>query len=329
MGQNSKIEWTHHTFNPWRGCTKVSAGCANCYAERQSLRNPKVLGIWGDEGNRVIAAESYWQQPLKWNTAAKAAGERHRVFCASLADIFEDRPELLEPRCRLYDLIADTPSLDWLLLTKRPENFKRLIPRDWGRAPRENVWLGVSVEDQKNADLRIQPLMEFPARVKFLSAEPLLGRIVLPEEFLLPDFADDDPRHTKRWVIVGGESGPKARPMHPDWARQLRDDCDPLGVPFHFKQWGEWLPYDMDAQPPFWSSSADGSIIDGHIFPDTLSDGDEVDGWLSGDLAGDDLQVVYRKVGKKAAGRLLDGREWNEFPGSSSEASTPEAVEKS
>src|SRR5690349_6943095 len=121
MGRDSAIEWTHHTFNPWRGCTKVSAGCAHCYAETWSKRNPKALGIWGDGGTRVIAAEAYWRQPLKWNAAAKAAGERHRVFCASLADVFEDRPELVESRERLLDVIYKTPDLDWLLLTKRPE----------------------------------------------------------------------------------------------------------------------------------------------------------------------------------------------------------------
>ena len=189
MGANSKIEWTTHTFNPWRGCQKVSAGCANSYAEAFSRRNPAVLGQWGPDGVRVIAKDSYWQQPLKWDRqAAAAGGPRPRVFCASLADVFERRPELVEPRGRLFRLIDATPHLDWLILTKRPENIVGMMPAYFPNylaeagamnqeAVRENVWLGTSVEDQAAADERIPELLKMPARVVFLSCEPLLGPV--------------------------------------------------------------------------------------------------------------------------------------------------------
>lgn len=140
MAENSKIEWTHHTFNPWRGCTKVSEGCKFCYAETMSGRNPGTLGIWGPRGTRVVAAESYWRQPLKWDKAAEAAGEQHRVFCASLADVFEgpesmpasEWPKVQAARAQLFGFIEATPHLDWLLLTKRPQNIARFSPNRWG-----------------------------------------------------------------------------------------------------------------------------------------------------------------------------------------------------
>lgn len=258
MAENTKIEWTHHTFNPWRGCTKVSAGCANCYAETLSKRNPATLGIWGDSGTRVVAAESYWKQPLKWNRDAAAAGERRRVFCASLADVFEDRPELTKPRRRLFDLINETPDLDWLLLTKRPENIEPMFDDvkrhfNWDEDMSVmNIWLGTSVENQEQADKRIPELLKIPAAVRFLSCEPLLGPVDLLKAFpamgcsrfkdvdettgeVLADGAGLADIH---WVIAGGESGPNARPMHPDWARSLRDQCKAANVPIFIKQMG-------------------------------------------------------------------------------------------
>lgn len=310
MAENSKIEWTHHTFNPWRGCTKVSAGCANCYAESLSKRNPATLGIWGDNGTRVVAAESYWKQPLKWNREAERAcficGDqavqcecgnktRPRVFCASLADVFEDRPELIDPRHRLMQLIESTLNLDWLLLTKRPENIGDMLPVKWfGDGLPSNLWIGTSVENQEQADRRIPELLKIPARVRFLSCEPLLGPVDLSPWMNYESEVDDlgltcagfDPDF--HWVIVGGESGSNARPMHPDWARSLRDQCQAAGVPFFFKQWGEFLSgsevdicHPLTGKPP----------------------AAEFDG------------VRFVRVGKKAAGRLLDGREWNEVPG--------------
>ena len=154
MGANSKIEWTHHTFNPWTGCQKVSAGCTNCYAESWAKRSGVVK--WGANGTRRKTSKSNWQQPIKWNREAQEAGERRRVFCASLADVFEDRDDLVLWRHDLFDLIEETPHLDWLLLTKRPEDaWLYLTGMYAGDAPLPNVWLGTSVEDQQRAEERI------------------------------------------------------------------------------------------------------------------------------------------------------------------------------
>lgn len=304
MGQDSNIEWTHHTFNPWRGCTKVSEGCKHCYADVMSKRNPGVLGIWGPRGSRVVAAESYWKLPLKWAKAARAAGERRRVFCASLADVFEGPetmpaeawPLVQSARARLFDLISDTPDLDWLLLTKRPQNVKpQLIAAGRGFQDLPPwVWIGTSVEDQAAADERIPHLLQIPAHVRFLSCEPLLGPVDLAEHLgggyvkfrdgkMVPANVTHKPIH---WVICGGESGPHARPMHPGWARQLRDQCQAAGVAFHFKQWGEWLGT-VPTQPK----------------PNQSAQCHE---WNGG--------VTAWRVGKHAAGRVLDGREWSEYP---------------
>ena len=265
----TKIEWADYTFNPWRGCAKVSPGCAHCYAETWSHRNPALLGEWGPGGQRVIAAESYWRQPLKWDRAARKAGERRRVFCASLADVFEDRPELDAPLARLLATIDDTQALDWLLLTKRPELFRKRLraaigqmprrgtrgpftgPRwnavDWlqggepsGRGYPPNVWLGVSVEDQQRAGERIPRLLEIPAAVRFLSCEPLLEPLDLtkwlaPAALPLPEPPGDP---LLDWVIVGGESGRKARRCNLAWIRSIRDQCQDAGVACFIKQLG-------------------------------------------------------------------------------------------
>lgn len=346
MAENSKIEWTDATMNPWRGCTKVSAGCANCYAETLSGRNPKVLGVWGPNGTRVVAAESQWKEPLRWERLAREGrlpdgspnpdGHRPRVFCASLADVFEG-PETMpanawaaveQARYRLWATIFLTPHLDWLLLTKRPENIigpnqhiwspgsranavdwvqrmagedaaRRYYAADW---PLPNVWLGTSVENQAAADERIPHLLKAPARVRFLSCEPLLGAVDLtsygvgtnqPWHDWLNGIVERPglyrrPGEKVDWVIVGGESGPNARPMHPDWARSLRDQCQAAGVAFFMKQWGEFAPvHELRASEP----GIAGKLW--HNFdPDT----------------------AVCRVGKKDAGRLLDGRTWDELP---------------
>lgn len=253
MAETSKIQWTDATFNPWRGCQKISPGCAHCYAETLSHRNPKTLGVWGPNGTRVIAGESYWRQPAKWNATAEAAGVRRRVFCCSLADVFEDRPELDAPRQRLFDLILQTPWLDWQILTKRPDIMKDwLTGTDLGRGHRNahawgngwpNVWLGVSVENQDAAKERVPVLLSIPAAVHWLSCEPLLGPLDL-DDYLsshhTPPFGRKPvkwPHGRIQWVIVGGESGGQARPMDIEWARRIVLDCR-FSAPCFVKQLG-------------------------------------------------------------------------------------------
>lgn len=286
MAENSKIEWTHHTFNPWIGCQAVSPACDNCYAEK--LVNGRMAG---DFSQRRRTAESTWRHPLAWDRKAKAAGERHRVFCASLADVFDNKvPE--QWRADLWSLITATPNLDWLLLTKRPQNIAKMLPIMWGDGW-PNVWLGTTVENQTEANRRIPHLLAVPAKVRFLSCEPLLGPVDLR-------FAHDEetgecikggwamfgaePTARLHWVIAGGESGPGARPMHPQWARDLRDQCAESGVAYHFKQWGEWAPPPLEAGTPRVLACRGGDRA--HVFPD--------------------LQQMGR-IGKREAGRLLDG----------------------
>ncbi len=214
MAENSNIEWTDHTFNPWIGCTKVSPGCANCYAE--TLNNRMKWAEWGKGGKRKRTSVANWRKPHQWN--ASANGLRPRVFCASLADWLDDEvPE--EWRLDLLQLIEDTPNLDWLLLTKRIERLQ-----GWGEMLPRNVWLGTSAEDQLRWDERVPILMSIPATVHFVSAEPLIGPIHMNEA-------------RPEWLIVGGESGPKSRPMEGEWVKHLHDQCDPRTA-FFFKQWG-------------------------------------------------------------------------------------------
>lgn len=260
MGETTAISWTDHTFNPWMGCTKVSPACDHCYAEALGKRTGKVQ--WGDDAVRVVTSDGYWRNPIKWNAAAERDGVRRRVFCASMADVFEDRPELVEPRERLFDLIADTPALDWQLLTKRPENVGRMLGHDIPF----NIWLGTTVEDQERAEERIPHLLGAPVSVRFLSCEPLLGPIDLrpwlrrisPEAEAASQFTWDTSKRID-WVIVGGESGPGHRPLDVSAARAIRDECLVWNVPFFFKQHGGRTP------------TAGGHFLDGqvwHEFPE-------------------------------------------------------------
>jgi len=212
MGADTKIQWCDHTFNPWIGCTRVSPGCQHCYAEAQNVRW-RGGSNWGPGAPRQVTSAANWQQPLKWNREAVAAGERRRVFCASLADIFDaEAPE--GGRDWLFEMIRATPALDWLLLTKRPERIRECLPADWGGGY-PNVWLGTTVEDQRRAEERIPALLSVPARVRFLSCEPLLEEVDL--RGTLPMGID--------WVIIGGESGHGARPFKLNWARDLIEQC--------------------------------------------------------------------------------------------------------
>lgn len=260
MGENTKIEWCDHTWNPWTGCQKISPACDNCYAEGWAKRSGLVK--WGPGEDRRITSESYWKQPMKWNRIAERDGVRRKVFCASLADVF-DNAVIGQWRADLFALITVTPHLDWLLLTKRPQNITKMLPTAWADGW-PNVWLGTTVENQAEADRRIPHLLKVPAAKRFLSCEPLLGPVVLTnlrgEDHQGTCYRNvlngvtwhpgcgSDSSTTWRgapridWVIAGGESGPNARSMHIEWARSLRDQCAASGVPFFFKQMTKKAP---------------------------------------------------------------------------------------
>jgi protein gp37 len=228
MAENSGIAWTNHTFNPWWGCVKTSAGCKFCYAEKQiSIFSEN---FWGENSNRKFFFDRHWKDPEKWNRAAKKAGRIDRVFCGSMCDVMEDRDDLIEPRKRLFNLIEKTENLNWLLLTKRPENFSKFLPEAWLKNPRPNVWLMTTVE---NSDVlyRIGELAKVPAVVHGLSMEPLISRVAdLPWQFAMhPEI---------NWVIAGGESGENARPFNIDWARTILNDCKMFNVACFIKQMG-------------------------------------------------------------------------------------------
>lgn len=274
MGDTTKIAWTEHTFNPWIGCRKVSDECKHCYAEGDTpARRARSEGVelWGppSTSTRQITKDSNWAKPLKWARDARSARTRRRVFCASQADIFEDFPGLDKARERLWKLIEATEdSLDWQLLTKRPENIQRMVPPSWLERPLRGVWYGATVGTQKSVD-RIGPLLEVPAHVRFLSIEPLLEPVVLPTSALEQRFvicpSDDgsdnaetnpcvgctgNPRDYEseykcdalwsgiNWIIIGGESGYKARPFQLEWARALIAQARAHRVAVFVKQMG-------------------------------------------------------------------------------------------
>lgn len=313
MAENSKIEWTHHTFNPWWGCAKVSPACDNCYAERDANRFTPNSELWGALASRREFGNKHWNAPLAWNRKAQTDGVRYRVFSASMADVFDkNAPD--GARERLFELIKATPHLDWLLLTKRIGNAARMLPADWDDGY-PNVWLGISAVNQEEANRDIPKLLALPARIRWLSMEPLLGPVDLAKitHTASPGFFGDALEwhhrpHGNRddkwpgidWVVVGGESGPNARPMHPAWARSLRDQCTAAGVPFLFKQWGEWIAEGVQMPEPLRKA----------LDHDTRR-------WVADDA--DDnpytrtAAAVYR-VGKKAAGRLLDGVTHDGYP---------------
>lgn len=252
MGDTTEISWPDSTFNPWIGCAKVSAGCKNCYASVETFtRRERARGIelWGENAARHVTSDANWKKPLAWNREAAKAGVRRRVFCASLADVFEDRPDLCAPRARLWCLIAETPHLDWLLLTKRPENASRLAGLAFADMDNDpgawlpNIWLGTTVEDQRRADERIPHLLRVPAAVRFLSCEPLLERVTLAPHLPLWGPVGRPGEMDIHWVICGGESGHHARPFDVAWLRSLRDECARRGVAFFAKQLGA-LPQD-------------------------------------------------------------------------------------
>ena len=346
MATNTSIEWTDSTWNPIIGCSRVSEGCRHCYAEGIAARFVNTSGPYSGL-TRIVNGHPQWTgkisetkqllDPLRWR-------KPRRIFVNSMSDLFHENVTD-EMRDRIFAVMALCPQHTFQVLTKRPERMQKyLTGAPWGQievaaqeiserycelidvdsVPLPNVWLGVSVENQPTADERIPLLLQTPAAKRFISAEPLLGPVMLPRKVFLPrlihgDFPIGHNLSVKGervalfnphgalavraqggqmlgikpgefedcgvgidWVIVGGESGPGARPMHPDWARSLRDQCQAAGVPFFFKQWGEWLPSMQDGTPGY-----------------------------NQEINCSDRPV---RVGKKAAGALLDGCEWREFP---------------
>jgi protein gp37 len=236
MAAKTTIEWCNrtlpdgtvipgHTWQRWWGCVKVASECKNCYAEVFAKRIGK--DVWGPAANtgRWILGDDNLKKPFTWNRAAQASGHRHNVFCSSMSDIFEDNAILDEPRQQVWQIINETPWLNWLLLTKRPGNILTMAP--WGKQWPDNVWVGTSVGTQERADEEIDKLLEVPAVVRFLSVEPQLEHVDLTP--WLPSL---------QWIICGGESGLHARPFKIGWARSLRDQCSRFDVPFFFKQIG-------------------------------------------------------------------------------------------
>lgn len=289
MADTTEISWADATFNPWIGCSKISPACDHCYAERDNGRRKWVPG-WGLGVPRKRTSPSNWKQPLAWNRRAEKTGVPLRVFCASLADVFDNEvPQ--EWRDDLWELMRQTPHLRWMVLTKRIGNAAKMLPPDW---PFANVGLMATIVNQEEWDRDWPKLRALPAAWRGVSAEPLLGPIHMGIDG--PD-----------WLIVGGESGDNARPMHPDWALSLSDQCEHQGIAFHFKQWGEWLP----GIPVF-------AGIPGRFalhWTDNGGDGR----WAYFDRAprqldrfGADARMT--RVGKKAAGSRLQGIEQKDFP---------------
>lgn len=294
----TKIEWTEYSWNPVSGCTPISEGCQNCYAKRMANRLRGRCGYPADEPFKVTLHKDRLEEPLRWK-------KPHRVFVCSMGDLFhEDVPRWM--RFEVMDIILQAKQHTFLILTKRPANMKEFFEWYYSKAGRtietiKNLWLGVTAENQQRADERIPILLQIPAAVLFVSVEPMLGPIALNAICAVVDgFA----QRVKTlldgidWVICGGETGPNARSMHPDWVRSLRDQCVEAGVPFFFKQWGEWLPDDQVKEPLIVKMGHPGAPK-----------------WAINKLVCNLSPGLHAfKVGKKAAGRLLDGREWNEYP---------------
>lgn len=314
MGDKTRIEWTDATWNPVTGCDKVSPGCDHCYAETFAERWRGTRGHYFSTGFDVQLRPDKLALPLRWTKPRK-------VFVNSMSDLFHDRvPD--DYIARTFAVMALAPQHTFQLLTKRHGRMKSLLSSSefvamvdgesiaYDRSPLghraihwplRNVWLGVSAEDQKRADLRIPALLDTPAAVRFVSAEPLLGPIDLHGDPIAKDsvfwIGHLD------WVIVGGESGPAARPMHPDWARSMRDQCVAAGVPFLFKQWGEWSPEDGLN----WSEGNGRRL---HYARNYL----RPDGTCAVLVDDGRPGVCMERVGKRRTGRELDGRTWDQYP---------------
>lgn len=323
----TKIEWTDATWNPVTGCTKVSPGCKNCYAEKMHSRLTAMgQAKYAEPFGTVRCHEDALDVPLRWR-------KPRRIFVNSMSDLFHEEVSF-KFIVQVYRVMQMAHWHTYQILTKRAERlleFTRWLggvddisAAEWPR----QCWLGVSAENQEQADKRIPYLLRTPAAVRFVSLEPLLGPVDIDKRLINCDgcgnqgstayitrYDDQLCRACDKgaegpsldWVICGGESGPHARPMHPDWVRSIRDQCQGARVPFFFKQWGEWRPQSHGARDG--GKFPWGSLhVNGKFFPGATP-------WNGHDDDGIGGEAVMVRVGKKAAGRLLDGQEWNDFPG--------------
>ncbi|MEW6424996.1 MAG: phage Gp37/Gp68 family protein [Bacillota bacterium] len=286
----TKIEWTEYSWNPVTGCTKISPGCANCYAERFAHRLAGRFGYPPDKPFKVTIRPDRLKEPLRWKKS-------RTVFVSSRGDLFhEDVPSTFI--ADIFDTIQKAKQHTFLILTKRPERMRFFLQKNgpiFGKEPLPNVWLGVSVENQQYADERIPILLQIPAAVRFISVEPMLSSVDL-RSYLWPEFSQevktwpDDNRARIGWIIAGGETGPDARPVHPNWVRSIRNQAVVAGVPFFFKSWREWQLFKL-AEPLDVRNKKTGDF----------------ETWPVG-------KEVFKRVGRKTAGCLLDGRIWNDYP---------------
>jgi len=316
----SKIEWTEYSWNPVTGCSPVSEGCQNCYARRMAYRLRGRCGYPEDEPFRVTMHLDRLDQPLKWK-------KPRMVFVCSMSDLFHENVEPTFIQDTFW-VMEKAPQHIFMVLTKRPDNMRKLLHVFYsgGHELPKNIWLGVTAENQARADERIPILLQIPAAVRFVSVEPMLGPVDL--ELYLPyvqhPLREEWHRngyHIRRlnrgiqsnvldWVICGGETGPGARPMCPDWVESILYQCKEAGIPFFFKSWGDWAPWYGDED--------DGCPGDPECEKINCSGCKKAHFWrfTGGGPAGyEPRDVLYSvKVGKKTAGRLLDGRTWDEFP---------------
>ena len=336
---NSNIEWTESVWNPVTGCTNISEGCLNCYAEPMANRLKAMGNIGYKDGFKVTCHKDRLAQPIKWK-------KPRTIFVCSMGDLFhEDVPDKFIRQ--VFNIMTYAKHHTFLVLTKRAERMHDfLIKNSFGKLDLSHIWLGVSAENQEQADKRIPLLLQTPAAKRFVSIEPMLGAIDLTSYISLTDengtqeffnkngwgydewsggFHDgsgDSLQSGLDWIILGGESGPGARPMHPDWPRLVKDQCKTAGVPFFFKQWGEYISY-KDAYNKLGESYLYNNFLKprssawkGKGSPERVRFFNKVTGKLVEDMikgreTPTDLMML--KVGKKKAGALLDGKEYKEI----------------
>lgn len=302
------------SLNEWWGCEKVilsnglpDPACVNCYAHDQARRYG--FKIWGATAPRRAISEKTLNQCFKWNAEAEASGIRRKVFAFSMGDVFEDRRDLDELRTKFFERVERCPWLDWLILTKRPQHVMDMVPESWREKFPDNVWIGTSIVNQAAFDERWPYMRSIPARIRFLSMEPLNEHV---------DITPALSSGLLHWVIGGGESGTKARPSHPNWFRWQAKACAKYGVPYFLKQWGEWAPVMDETKFLLGAGETDANA---HMFVNP--DGSTGSVWImdsDGNLSNwttnysEEHSCLMSRVGKKHAGALLDGREYKAWP---------------